>query len=148
MSRIGIASDHGGLELKTALAKVLGSWGHEVSDLGTSSSASCDYPDFAHALAEGLQQGRFELGVLVCGTGVGMSIAANKHPGVRAAVVSEPYSAQMAREHNHANVLCLGQRVVGEGLAQLILRSFLQAAPDTNPRHLRRLEKLEPPGPT
>jgi ribose 5-phosphate isomerase B len=145
MTRLAIASDHGGFTLKAALCEALRTWGVEFDDLGVDSASSCDYPDFAHKLASGIQQGRFSQGVLVCGTGIGMSIAANRHPGVRAAVVSEPYSARMSREHNHANVLCLGQRVVGEGLALLILRTWLDAEPDNDPRHLRRIDKIELP---
>jgi ribose 5-phosphate isomerase B len=143
MPTLAIASDHGGLQLKAALCRALASWGVAFEDLGTSSEASCDYPDFAHKAADGVQKGRYDKAVLVCGTGVGMSIAANKHPGVRAAVVSDPFSARMAREHNHANVLCLGQRVVGEGLALMILRTWLDAEPDRDPRHVRRIDKLE-----
>ncbi|MBI5531756.1 MAG: ribose 5-phosphate isomerase B [Deltaproteobacteria bacterium] len=147
MTRLAIASDHGGFKLKAALCKALDGWGVAIDDLGVDSTASADYPDYAHKLSSGIQQGRYSLGVLVCGTGIGMSIAANKHPGVRAAAVSDPYSARMSREHNHANVLCLGERVVGEGLALLIVRTWLDAAPDQDPRHLRRIDKLELPDP-
>jgi ribose 5-phosphate isomerase B len=145
MIALAIASDHGGFKLKSALVKALVAWGVAVDDLGTDSASSCDYPDFAHTLATGIHTGRWQLGVLVCGTGVGMSIAANKHPGVRAAVVSDTFSARMSREHNHANVLCLGERVVGEGLALDILRSWLDAAASDDPRHLRRIAKIELP---
>jgi ribose 5-phosphate isomerase B len=147
MNPIAVGSDHGGLRLKATLLKTLQGWGFETQDLGCHSSESCDYPDFAHALASGIEQGLFELGLLVCGTGVGMSIAANRHPAVRAAVVSDPFTARMAREHNHANVLCLGERVVGEGLAVAIVRAWLDARPDTDPRHSRRVEKLNASGP-
>lgn len=147
MPTLAIASDHGGFLLKTALCRALASWGIVFEDLGTDSQASCDYPDFAHKVAEGVRLSRYDRAVLVCGTGIGMAIAANKHPAVRAAVVSDPFSARMAREHNHANVLCLGQRVVGEGLAVMILRAWLDAQPDQDPRHLRRIDKLELPRP-
>lgn len=139
---IAIASDHGGVRLKKSLVKALESWGIEVCDLGTHDDASCDYPDYAHQLACGLEQGHYELGVLICGTGVGMSIAANRHPSVRAAVVSDTFSARLCREHNHANVLCMGERVVGIGLAQDILQAWLHATPDTDPRHMRRIDKI------
>lgn len=145
MSRIAIASDHGGFKLKSALANALAEWGLSVEDLGTHSEASCDYPDYAHALARGVAEGRFPRGVLICGTGIGVSIAANRHPGVRAAVVSDTFSARMAREHNDANVLCMGARVVGEGLALDILKAWLDARPDPDPRHLRRVAKIDLP---
>jgi len=145
MSRIAIASDHGGFKLKAVLAKAMADWGLAVDDLGTHADASCDYPDFAHALARGVADRRFDRGVLICGTGIGMSIAANRHAGVRAAVVSDVYSARMAREHNDANVLCMGARVVGEGLALEILKAWLDAAPDPDPRHARRVAKIELP---
>jgi ribose 5-phosphate isomerase B len=144
MNPIAIGSDHGGYQLKALLVKSLQEWGLEVQDLGTHSSESCDYPDIAHALARGIEQGRFDIGLLVCGTGVGMSIAANRHAAVRAAVVSDPFTARMAREHNHSNVLCLGERVVGQGLALAIVRAWLDARPDTDPRHSRRVAKLNP----
>jgi len=144
MNPIAIGSDHGGYQLKALLVKSLRDWGFEVQDLGTHSAESCDYPDIAHALASGIEQGRFDLGMLVCGTGVGMSMAANRHPAVRAAVVSDPFTARMAREHNHANVLCLGERVVGMGLALAIVRAWLDARPDTDARHSRRVAKISP----
>jgi len=144
MSRIAIASDHGGFKLKAVLARALSEWGMSVEDLGTHSEASCDYPDYAHALARAVADRRFDRGVLICGTGVGVSIAANRHAGVRAAVVSDTYSARMAREHNDANVLCMGARVVGDGLALDILKVWLDARSDPDPRHLRRVAKIEP----
>jgi len=125
--RIVVGSDHAGLELKTHLGSVLLDRGYEVEDVGTHDTASCDYPDFAHEVAGAVGDGRFPLGVLVCGTGVGMSMAANSHAGVRACVCSEPYSARMSRAHNDANILCMGGRVVGPGLAEEILDAFLEA---------------------
>lgn len=145
MSRIGIASDHGGFQLKGAVVRALRNWAIDFEDLGPYSPDACDYPDYAHELAHGFETNRFSLGILICGTGIGMSIAANRHSALRAAVVSDCFSARMAREHNHANVLCLGARVVGEGLALAIVRAWLDATPDTDPRHLRRLAKLDPP---
>jgi ribose 5-phosphate isomerase B len=145
MSRLGIASDHGGLKLKAAVLEALSEWGYAAEDLGTHTDAACDYPDFAHALARAVADGRFSRGILVCGTGVGMAMAANRHAGVRAAAAYDPFTARMAREHNDANVLCLGERVVGEALALAIVRAWLDAKPDPDPRHVRRVAKVEPP---
>lgn len=139
-------SDHAGIELKRALVEHATRRGFSVTDLGTESSASCDYPDFAHSVADAVVRGAdvspAPLGVLVCGTGIGMSIAANRHAGVRAAVVSDTFSARMTRMHNDANVLCLGARVVGVGLAQDILDAFLDAAYEGG-RHAGRVAKIE-----
>lgn len=143
MTRLAIASDHGGYHLKATLFEALKKWGFEVEDFGTHSTASCDYPDFAHSVALAIEERRVDLGILVCGSGVGMCITANKHAGVRAALVSEPYSARMSREHNDANVLCLGERVVGSGLALEILRTWLDSSPDPAPRHAKRIAKIE-----
>ncbi|MFW5739678.1 MAG: ribose 5-phosphate isomerase B [Myxococcota bacterium] len=147
MNAIAIASDHGGYALKSVLVEALTRWAIPYEDLGTHSEASCDYPDYAHSLARGIADGRFERGVLICGTGLGMSMAANRHHHVRAAVVSDTYSARMAREHNNANVLCMGERVVGPGLALDILRIWLDTQPDTSDRHARRVAKLNPSDP-
>ncbi len=144
MLRLAIASDHGGFNLKADIFDALTKWGFVVEDLGTHSTASCDYPDYAHLMARTILDGRADLGVLVCGSGVGMSIAANKHQGIRAAVVSDPYSARKCREHNHANILCLGERVVGSGLALVCVRAWLDAVPDPDPRHVRRIAMIEP----
>lgn len=141
--RIAIGSDHAGIELKQHLRGLLEARGCAVEDVGTSEESSCDYPDFAHRVAEAIEKGEAELGVLVCGTGVGMSIAANRHaPKVRAVVCSEPFSARMAREHNDANVLCVGQRVVGPGVAGDILAAFLDTRFEGG-RHERRVGKIE-----
>jgi ribose 5-phosphate isomerase B len=137
-----IASDHAGLGLKQQLKAVLEQRGEPFEDLGTHDDRSCDYPDFAHALALGIEQGRYTRGVLVCGSGVGMSIAANRHPGVRAALCTESYAARMARAHNDANVLCLGSRIVGAGVAQDILVAFLDT-PFEGGRHASRVTKIE-----
>lgn len=143
MQRIVVASDHAGLPLKEEIVAALRETGrYEVEDLGTHDATSVDYPDYAHRVAELIAAKKHELGVLVCGSGVGMSIAANKHQGVRAVVCSEPYSAAMARRHNDANVLCMGARVVGPGLAREILEAFL-AQEFEGGRHMRRVEKLE-----
>ena len=137
-----IASDHAGFALKESLKQALGRWGVEVVDLGTHSEASTDYPDYAHAVAEGIAGGKYRLGVLVCGTGLGMSMAANRHRGVRAAVCTDPYAARMTRTHNDANVLCLGSRVTGPGLAEDVLKSFLDAEFEGG-RHAARVSKID-----
>lgn len=137
-----VGSDHAGLDLKRALVDALAAAGHEIVDLGTNDTSSCDYPDFAHAVAQRVAAGE-GLGLLVCGTGLGMSMAANKHAGVRAACVSDTFSARMTRLHNDANVLCLGARVVGPGLALDIAQAFFGASFEGG-RHAKRLEKIEP----
>ncbi len=143
--RIAIGADHAGFPLKEHLRSLLEERGLAVQDVGTSDESSCDYPDFAHAVASRVERGDADLGLLVCGTGIGMAITANRHaPGVRAAVCSEPFSARMAREHNDANVLCLGQRVVGMGLAGAILDAFLDAEFEGG-RHRRRVDKIDEP---
>ena len=137
-----VASDHAGLPLKRELVAALAEAGVRYEDLGTHDEASTDYPDYAHRVAEAISSGRHPLGLLVCGSGVGMSMAANRHSGIRAVVCSEPYSAAMARRHNDANVLCMGARVVGPGLAREILEAFLAQAFEGG-RHQRRVEKIE-----
>lgn len=141
--KLAIASDHGGRALKDQLAQRLKADGHGVEDLGTHSAESCDYPDFAHAVAKLVKTGKVDRGILVCGSGVGMSIAANRHEGIRAVVCAETYSARMSREHNDANVLCLGERVVGPGLAWEIVSVWLATSPEANERHARRRDKIE-----
>src|SRR5262245_9636506 len=123
--RLAVGADHAGYDLKHVLVGELGKLGYEIQDLGTDSLDSCDYPDYAHAVSEAVEEGRADLGILVCGSGVGMSIAANRHAGVRAVVCSEPFSARASRRHNDANVLCLGARVVGVGTALDIVDAFL-----------------------
>jgi ribose 5-phosphate isomerase B len=140
---IGVGCDHAGLELKRALVAELERRGLQVRDFGTHSGDSCDYPDFAHALAQAIERGEVARGLLVCGTGVGMAISANRHPGVRAVVCSETFSARMAREHNDANVLCLGARVIGAGLATDVLEAFLSAS-FAGGRHAGRVAKINP----
>lgn len=142
MKRIIVGGDHAGLNLKRALAESLRARGYAVEDIGSHDDASTDYPDYARLLASKVANGDAPLGLLVCGTGVGMSIAANRHAGVRAVVCSEPFSAMMARRHNDANVLCLGARVVGAGLAQEILDVFL-ATEFEGGRHARRVAKID-----
>ena len=140
---VAVGSDHAGLKLKTHLIGILNARGVETEELSTHSGASCDYPTFAHAVAAKVASGAAPWGLLVCGTGVGMSIAANRTPGVRAAVVSDPFSAHATRAHNDANVLCLGERVVGTGVAEAILDAWLSTAFEGG-RHQRRVLAIEP----
>jgi ribose 5-phosphate isomerase B len=144
--RIPIASDHAGYELKAKLATVLAELGYEVEDLGTSSPASTDYPDYAHPVAERVARGDAARGVLLCGTGLGMSYAANRHRGVRAAVAWAPDIAKLAREHNDANVLVLPARFVSDEDGIAILKAWL-ATPFEGGRHQRRVDKIEPEEP-
>jgi len=137
-----VGSDHAGLELKRELSGIAAELGYEVVDLGTYSQDSTDYPDYAHRVANAVARGE-GIGLLVCGTGIGMSMAANRHPGVRAAVCGDVFSASMARRHNDANVLCIGSRVVGGGLAAEILKTFLDASFEGG-RHARRVQKIDP----
>jgi ribose 5-phosphate isomerase B len=138
---IVVGSDHGGLQLKNHLAMLLRQWGYTVTDAGTHTADSVDYPIFAAAVARSVAEGTAPLGLLVCGSGIGMSIAANRFPQVRAALCTSAYMARMARAHNHANVLCLGERVIGPGEAEDILRAFLDG-PCEGGRHQRRVDQL------
>ena len=139
--RVAIGADHAGFELKRTLGGLIERLGHEVEDLGTDSGDSVDYPDFAAAVARAVADQRADRGLLVCGTGLGMAMAANKIDGIRAATCSETYSAAMARAHNDANVLTIGSRVVGAGLAEEIVKSFLETAFEGG-RHQIRLQKF------
>jgi ribose 5-phosphate isomerase B len=143
MSRkpIAIASDHAGYDLKTLLSRELAEMGYQVLDLGTDGPQSVDYPDFGAALAKVVQSGEVECGVLVCGTGIGMAMAANRHPGVRAAVCWDETSARLTREHNDANVLALGARLLGAEVAKDCLRAFLRTD-FAGGRHAGRVAKL------
>jgi ribose 5-phosphate isomerase B len=144
--RIGIASDHGGFRLKAELLSLLRERSDLIlEDLGTSSDASTDYPDYAHALAAAILAGRFDRGILVCGTGVGMAISANRHAGIRCVNCSDTYTARLSRQHNDTNVLALGERVLGKGLAWEIVSAWLDEPSDTDPRHARRRAKIELP---
>ncbi|HUC61309.1 MAG TPA: ribose 5-phosphate isomerase B [Alphaproteobacteria bacterium] len=138
---IAIAADHAGLALKAALTAELGRLGYSTLDLGTNSAESVDYPDFADALARAIEGGKAKRGVLVCGTGIGMGIAANRHRAVRAAVCHDATSASLARRHNDANVLALGARLIGEEVAKDCLRAFLETKFEGG-RHLRRVAKM------
>ncbi len=139
---IALGSDHAGFALKEALKELLEDEGYHPQDFGTFSLDSVDYPDIAREVAEAVAAGRFDRGVLVCGTGIGMSITANKVPGIRAAACSEPYSAKMARAHNNANVLAVGGRVVGPGLALDIAKAFLETEFESGSRHEKRVDKI------
>lgn len=139
--KIAVACDHGGLQLKRALVRYLTSKGHEVIDFGTDTEESCDYPDYALPAAEAVAAGRCERGILVCGTGIGVSLVANKVPGIRCAHCHDTYSAKYTRLHNDANMLSFGQRVIGEGLMEEIVDVFLSTDFEGG-RHQRRLDKL------
>lgn len=142
--KIAVGCDHAGFPLKEEVLDAIRALGHEPLDLGaTDAVTSVDYPDFAHAVASRIVAGEAPLGILVCGSGVGMSIAANRHRGVRALVCSEAYSARMSRLHNDANVLCFGARVVGPGVARLLVETFLTTEFEGG-RHARRVAKIEP----
>ena len=139
--KIGLASDHAGYPLKEFVKRYLAQNNMEFVDYGTHSEESCDYPDFAHALAEGMECGECEKGILICGTGIGMSICANKFKGIRAACCSDYFSAKATRSHNDANILCMGERVVGPGMAVELLRVFLET-PFEGGRHQRRVDQI------
>jgi ribose 5-phosphate isomerase B len=136
-----IGSDHGGLEMKEELVKVLASRNLPVEDCGTTNGDSVDYPDFAEKVAGAVSRGEAELGILVCGTGIGMSIVANKFPGVRAALATDEFMAQMAKEHNNANILVLGGRVLSVELATKMVNVWLDTAYEGG-RHQLRLDKI------
>lgn len=139
--KIGIGSDHGGYNLKEEIKKYLNDKGYEVVDFGTNSNDSVDYPDFGQSVAEAVVDNKVEKGIVCCGTGIGISIAANKVPGIRCAVVSDTFSAKMSRAHNNANMLSLGERVVGRGLALEIVDVWINSEFEGD-RHARRVGKL------
>jgi ribose 5-phosphate isomerase B len=140
--RIALSADHAGYELKQSLGAALAKQGHEVLDLGTHSTAPVDYPDCAEAVAQAVTTGRVDRGIIVCGSGAGVSIAVNKFPGLRASVCHDCYTAHQAVEHDDMNVLCLGARVVGAAVAEEIVAAFLGAAFSGEERHQRRLNKI------
>jgi len=139
--KIAIASDHAGREVKDDLAAFLRDEGLGVEDMGVDSDESVDYPDYGVLVARGVSEGEFSRGILVCGTGVGMSILANKFPRIRAALVNDVYTARMVKEHNNANILVIGGRVVGKGLAREMVRVWIKAVFQGG-RHQRRLDKI------
>lgn len=139
--RIGIGNDHSALELKAEIIEFLKEKGHEVVDYGTNSTESCDYPVYGEKVARAVAAGEVEQGILICGTGLGISLAANKVRGIRAAVCSEPYTARMARQHNNCNVLAFGARVVGAELAKMIVDTWLSTEFEGG-RHQRRVDMI------
>jgi len=141
---IAVASDHAGYDLKLAIKEELHAFEWNVLDLGTDGAGSVDYPDFGFALARVLKEGKVQRGVLICGSGIGISIAANRYPEVRAALVSDSFSARMARQHNDANVICFGGRMIGVDVARDCLKVFLESDFEGG-RHQRRVDKLSSP---
>ncbi len=141
--RIALGSDHAGFRLKQTVAEDVRALGHEVMDVGTYSEQPVDYPDYAEAVAQALIEGRAERGILLCGSGVGASVAANKMPGIRAGLCHDTYSAHQGVEHDDMNVLVLGARVIGPELARELVRAFLSARFSGEERHRRRLEKVK-----
>ncbi len=139
---LAIGSDHGGYELKEFLKSILIESGYEVKDFGCYSQDSVDYPDIAISLCKELQKGSFDRGILICGTGIGMSITANRFKGIRATLCNDLFSAKMSRRHNNSNLLCLGGRIIGKDLAKEILNIWL-TEPFDGDRHLRRINKID-----
>lgn len=139
--KIALGCDHAGFEMKDAVIAHLNERGWDVIDVGTNSAESCDYPLFAHEVCKNIQDGNAELGILICGTGIGMSLVANKHRGIRAAACSDTFSARLTRVHNNANVLCFGTRVVGIGLALDLVDNFLDAEFEGG-KHERRVNMI------
>ena len=141
--KIAVCCDHGGFALKNAVVPYIMELGHEIVDFGTTNENSCDYPDFALLAAEAIVRGECERGVFICTTGIGISIAANKVPGIRCALCTEPLSARLTREHNNANVLALGGGYTGVNLAKEIVRVFLETPFSEGVNHVRRVEKIK-----
>ncbi len=145
--RIALGADHAGFHYKEDLAEMLRREGHDVTDLGTESTASVDYPDYAARVAEAVRDGGAERGILVCGSAVGVCVTANKFPGIRAGICHDTYSAHQGVEHDDMNVLCLGERIIGIELAREIVRTFLRARYEANEerfeRRLRKLREIE-----
>lgn len=140
--KVAIASDHGGYQHKEAIKNHLDELGIEYKDFGTHSPDSVDYPDYARPVSEAVTSGEYDRGILICGTGIGMSIAANKVKGIRCALVHDVFTAQVTRQHNDSNVLAMGQRVIGEGLALLIVETWLKGEFEGG-RHQARIDKIK-----
>lgn len=140
--KIGIACDHGALEFKEIIKAMLTEQGHEVCDYGTNSSESCDYPDFAYQCAQSVSQGINERGIVLCGSGIGVSIVANKVKGIRCALCSEPTSARLSREHNDANMLAMGQRLIGVEAMKDIVNVWINTPFSQSKRHQQRINKI------
>jgi len=137
--KVAIGCDHGGIDLKNTVMAVLSELGHQVDDQGCNSTDSVDYPNFAKSVSTLVKEGECACGILICGTGIGMSMAANRIPGIRAALCNEMFSAKMSREHNDANILCLGARVIGPGLAVEIVKTWM-STDFAGGRHQRRID--------
>lgn len=140
--KIAVGSDHGGFELKNAILEPLTEEGYDINDLGTFTPEAADYPDIALGLANAVAAGEYDLGILICGTGIGISIAANKVKGIRAAACSDVFTARMSRAHNDANILCIGGRVVGPGLGLELVKTFIDTEFEAGGRHERRVSKI------
>ncbi|MDR1205320.1 MAG: ribose 5-phosphate isomerase B [Peptococcaceae bacterium] len=138
-----IGSDHGGFKLKAVVKEWLEAQGYQVTDVGTHSEESCDYPDIARLVAQPLAKGEYDRGIVICGTGIGISITANKVPGIRAALCGDTFSAKMSRMHNNANILAMGERVIGQGLALEILETWFATEFEAGGRHETRVAKIE-----
>jgi len=139
--KIALGADHGGFHLKNRIREVLESLGHEVKDFGCNDTASVDYPDYAEKVARGVSEGTYDRGILICGTGIGMSISANKFPHVRAALCHNIFTARLSREHNDANILTMGERVIGSGLALEMAKVWVETEFEGG-RHARRVGKI------
>ncbi len=137
-----IACDHAGFNIKEKVKNIVKNLGHEIIDLGTNSNDRVDYPDFAHKLSLAVLEDKNSFGILICGTGIGMSVTANKHKGIRAALCHDAYTAEMARAHNDANVLCFGERVVGMGVIESIIKAWCKTKFEGG-RHSNRVKKIE-----
>ena len=142
MKKIAIGNDHVAVELKNHITKYVEAKGYTVVNFGTDSSESCDYPVYGEKVARAVASGECDLGILICGTGIGISLAANKVKGIRAAVCSEPYSARLTRQHNNANIIAFGARVVGQAMAEMIVDEFLDAEFEGG-RHQRRVDLID-----
>ena len=140
--QIAIGSDHAGFSLKQAMISLLSELGHSYKDFGCHDTSSVDYPDIAQAVAEAVAQGRYDHGILICSTGIGMSIVANKVSGIRASLCQDTFTARRAREHNDANIICMGEGVIGQGLAREIVTTYLSSE-FVGGRHARRVEKIQ-----
>ena len=141
--KIAIGSDHGGYLLKQEVMQHLKDRNIEFVDCGSYEDKSCDYPEYAKAVASEITSKKADLGILICGTGIGMSMAANKVPGIRAALCHDVFSAEATRQHNDANIICMGARVVGPGLALMIIDKFIDTPFSNDERHIRRISKIE-----
>lgn len=140
--RIGVACDHGAFEYKEIVKEMLTKQGHEVEDFGTYTMESCDYPDYAYTCAKSVSDGKNERGIVICGTGIGVSITANKVNGIRCALCSEPISARLTREHNDSNMLAMGQRVIGVEVMKEIVNVWINTPFSGDERHQRRIDKV------